>query len=265
MRIYYISDIHYDMHNPNNFVPIPDDKVLKASVAVIAGDINTGSVNSVKLVADVLQYYANKFYEVVFVPGNHDFYHQDIHKYGSELRAELNKRRIGNVYVLNGIHRHVNINGVWFFGDTLWSDLHLGYNDPVYKVGCQMTMPCFANIKEGESQFTVDKMIKLHEEQLYWLKHFLHDGFYKKKVVVTHFSPSMQSMDPRYEFFTYNDYFHNDLDSLIEDVGPNVWIHGHSHHAIDYRLGKTQIVCNPYGYPGQFGRNGYEELKFIEV
>jgi hypothetical protein len=28
----------------------------------------------------------------------------------------------------------------------------------------------------------------------------------------------------------------------------NLWIYGHTHHAVDVRLGRTRLLCNPYGY-----------------
>jgi hypothetical protein len=30
-----------------------------------------------------------------------------------------------------------------------------------------------------------------------------------------------------------------------------LWIHGHSHHAVDYEIAGTRIVSNPKGYPGE--------------
>ena len=30
-----------------------------------------------------------------------------------------------------------------------------------------------------------------------------------------------------------------------------LWVHGHSHTAVDYDVAGTRVVCNPRGYPGE--------------
>ena len=42
--------------------------------------------------------------------------------------------------------------------------------------------------------------------------------------------------------------FASDLSRLIEDRGPDLWVHGHVHDSLDYEVGDTRIVCNPRGY-----------------
>lgn len=29
----------------------------------------------------------------------------------------------------------------------------------------------------------------------------------------------------------------------------DLWVHGHTHDSMDYRLGETRVLCNPRGYP----------------
>ena len=45
-----------------------------------------------------------------------------------------------------------------------------------------------------------------------------------------------------------------DLDALIEDCGPTLWIHGHVHDSFEYTIGRTTVTCNPRGYLG-YGEN----------
>jgi hypothetical protein len=44
----------------------------------------------------------------------------------------------------------------------------------------------------------------------------------------------------------------SDLPSVVEQA--DVWIHGHVHDTLDYRLGRTRIVCNGRGYPWNAAR-----------
>jgi hypothetical protein len=37
--------------------------------------------------------------------------------------------------------------------------------------------------------------------------------------------------------------------SLIEETQPDFWLHGHTHHAVSYRVGRTVVSNNPRGYP----------------
>lgn len=41
--------------------------------------------------------------------------------------------------------------------------------------------------------------------------------------------------------------FASDLDAMVSKA--DLWVHGHIHDSMDYRLGKARVVCNPLGYP----------------
>ena len=38
--------------------------------------------------------------------------------------------------------------------------------------------------------------------------------------------------------------FMTDLSNEIIDLGPNLWVHGHTHNSFDYTLGRTRVVVN---------------------
>jgi Icc-related predicted phosphoesterase len=40
----------------------------------------------------------------------------------------------------------------------------------------------------------------------------------------------------------------SDMDELILEHQPCLWIHGHTHESFDYEIGKTRVICNPRGY-----------------
>lgn len=40
----------------------------------------------------------------------------------------------------------------------------------------------------------------------------------------------------------------SDLTDLIVDRRPDLWMHGHVHHAVDYGVGRTRVICNPRGH-----------------
>jgi Icc-related predicted phosphoesterase len=69
-------------------------------------------------------------------------------------------------------------------------------------------------------------------------------------VVVTHHAPSQRSLNPLYSDPMAAAYATH-LDALVEESGVPLWIHGHTHHCVDYRLGRTRVVANQRGYPDE--------------
>jgi len=45
--------------------------------------------------------------------------------------------------------------------------------------------------------------------------------------------------------------FVNNLDELVEASGVPLWIHGHTHYNVDYRVGSTRVLSNQLGYPSE--------------
>lgn len=80
--------------------------------------------------------------------------------------------------------------------------------------------------------------------------------------MITHFSPTFQSCSEQYRTSSINDGFHSDLNWLIEEIAPSMWIHGHTHDVFDYHIGKTRVICNPRGY---FGIEDVSNWKLLYV
>jgi hypothetical protein len=54
------------------------------------------------------------------------------------------------------------------------------------------------------------------------------------------------------------------MKELIVAREPALWIHGHTHHAMDYRIGPTRILCNPLGYPHE-ANDGFDPRLTVEL
>ena len=70
-----------------------------------------------------------------------------------------------------------------------------------------------------------------------------HDG---PTVVVTHHAPHPANLPNPHADLAWC--YAPGLTDLILDWGPDVWVHGHVHHAVDYPVGRTRVVCNPRGH-----------------
>lgn len=94
---------------------------------------------------------------------------------------------------------------------------------------------------------------------------FLYDNLQENDVVITHFLPSHTCTHPRWKNYDSNCFFvGEELQELIIERKPKLWIFGHTHDSMDFYLGQTRMVCNPYGYyPG--GLNPNYETKVIDI
>lgn len=160
-----------------------------------------------------------------FIPGNHDFRKTTV---------------IGStVTVTNDI-----------IGATLWTNFN---NDPLAEAVVRGWWD-FREIPHWSTSRCKDHYE--HEVE----KIFESDN----SIVVTHFAPSLQSVEEKYKNAGIeNYYFCNDLDTRIHNSNKKLWIHGHVHSQHDYYIGECRVVANPWGYPGECT---YEkEVKFLEI
>ncbi len=107
-------------------------------------------------------------------------------------------------------------------------------------------------------------MPAIHRKALQWLSGALCEPFDGLTVVCTHHAPHRRSVAAQFEGDLLSAAFVSHLPELVE--GPNapaLWIHGHTHVAMDYRVGRCRVVCNPLGYPQE--RTGVDTALVIEV
>lgn len=71
--------------------------------------------------------------------------------------------------------------------------------------------------------------------------------FHAPTVVVTHHAPSFRSIPPQFETDSLSPGFASDLEKLILEHSPDIWIHEHAHESSEHQIGKPIVVCNPSG------------------
>ncbi len=112
--------------------------------------------------------------------------------------------------------------------------------------------------RNGERVFTPDDSVSIHRRSREWLARQLGTPFEGPRVVVSHHLPSWRSVAPAFLRAVSNASFASDLEDLFGPVA--LWVHGHTHHSFDYRVGATRVVANPRGYPMKEG--GFENPRF---
>ena len=197
---------------------------------------------------------SNTFPHVIYVAGNHEFYHFRWNQTIDVLKEYCD--RLPNVYFLE---RDVKkIDDVTFIGGTLWTNMNKG--DPLTLHAVRDMMNDFRIIKKEEEGYTNLKphdTVMRHRHMLGYIKQVVAERPDEKFVVVGHHSPSFQSVSEGYKHETLmNGAYHSDLSEFILDHPQiKLWTHGHTHHPFDYMIGETRVVCNPRGYEN----DGYSE------
>jgi hypothetical protein len=83
-------------------------------------------------------------------------------------------------------------------------------------------------------------------------------------VIITHHAPSEKSIPPRYARDMLNAAFASGLDALVKSSRVPLWIYGHTHHCVDYKIGRTRIFSNQKGYPRET-ESGFAANATIDV
>lgn len=247
MRIAYASDLHLErlgggwpcLHNSN-----------QAEVLILAGDVwEYATIHNHKRFID---YISNEYELVLLVEGNHEWYNYNI-------RSTFNIEAFfpNNVVLLkNNVFKHKDVS---FYGGSMWC------NPREFQVMDEFVIRnavnCFKKINSGSRNLNFDDVQEFYDEFMEGLYTFdiVTQG---KKVVVSHFAPSMKSVSPLYKNSSTNQFFCNNIDDFLASSGINFYIHGHVHSRHDYMIGNTNVLCNPHGYKGEL--SGFE-LKYFDI
>ena len=233
MRIHLLSDLHneFDLFEP---------EVRDADVVILAGDINVKTRG--------VEWAKNTFTcPVLYVPGNHEFY-------GGHLTRTLEKMRAASSDQVRVLDRdEVILSGVRFLGATMWTDFAATGNPPIAAFTAQNGLNDFKQIRTADfRRIRPADLISESAKTRDWLRAKLADPFDGPTVVITHHAPSLRSLQDNPHAGTDLDAaFANRWEDLMGGDQVALWVHGHSHTAVDYDVAGTRVVCNPRGYPGE--------------
>lgn len=238
-------------------------------VQILAGDVGHGIarvVHTLDAVADQ---------PVVYVAGNHEHYRRTL---DAEIeRGREASRQAASVHFLE--------NAVWikdgvrFVGATLWTDFGLygaGERERMMRHAGQhsadfdlilMREKSPLDLSHRSHVFQPRDAVALHLESQAWLEGVFATPHAGPTVVVTHHAPAPGSVSPEYAGDAMTPAYVSDLTDRIERWQPALWVHGHTHRAFDYRVGRTRVVCNPRGlYGGADAEDtGYDPRFVVEI
>ena len=288
MKIAIASDLHLE------FGDLDIENTDNAEVLILSGDICVAADLDMRdrrqtelgfaryrseRFHDFFERCAANFPHVIYVMGNHEYYHSDFATALTDMRRKL--AHLTNLYILE---REIKvINDVTFIGGTLWTDMnnhdaltlyHMRTMMNDFRVIQNSALPVHFRTQEGEfktrvAKFSPEDAVTEHvkmKEYIQVVTAMLGKNS-NKYVVVGHHAPSRRSTHEMYAHDTImNGGYSSDLDEFIMDHPQiKLWTHGHTHHEFDYMIGETRIVCNPRGYYGHEEQAEQWKLKIVDI
>jgi len=239
----------------------PDDM---ETVLACAGDMGTFRMweTTYQILFALL---APRFRHVIVVPGNHSYYgSQGI--WGREERFWRSHYTPENIsYADNDI---VTVGDIVFVCSCLWTDFRHG--DPNAMALAANHMNDFRLIY-AETDATLlqplspEMTVERHSQSVAFIRGALEQHRGQKCFVLTHHAPSPRSISREYQGDGLNPAFASDLSPLISKYQPVIWAHGHMHGSTRYRIGETEVICNPLGYYPNVINSSFDSELTLEI
>lgn len=282
MKLQVVSDLHLEFED----ITIPN--AGDTDVLILSGDILLGNdlhdhpapegggwdvVNlpdlgrrqaAARRFRDFLARVSQTFPQVIYVAGNHEFYHGKFHATLDHLREECG--RYPNIHFLEC--DTFTLDDVMFVGATVWTDCNRG--DPLTQNALSDMMNDYRvirNDRQGYAKLRPAHTMERHAQTMGYFRDVIDEATDKRIVVVGHHAPTYASIHPKYvSDREMNGGYASDLSEFILDR-PEIllWTHGHVHNACDYMVGTTRVFCNPRGYVSYGENTGWDPMKVIEL
>lgn len=250
MKIISYSDMHLEFGR--DFRP---PAYTDADVMILAGDMIT--FRNFEPLDWMLRGWKKP---VLFVAGNHEYYTQqpmDVNE--REFRTWLATNHSNVTFLQN---ESTTIDGVHFFGGTMWTDFNGGDSDAMMRAASAMNdfrrimLPNRQLLKPADT-------LALHDLFVSSLEDWFVEALPGKRVVISHHAPVLNP-NTQYGNSPITAAF-NSLDMLwiIKEYQPALWVYGHTHECDDQMVGNTRVISNQRGYPNRMG--GFECEGFDET
>ena len=250
-RLHILSDLHLER---SDFDP-PSPRGV--DVVVLAGDIHPG--------LDGLRWARAAYGDlpIVYVPGNHEFHRHSLRGLWEQMR-DWGKSR--GIHVLE--QETVEVEGVRFFGATLWSDFCLfgeGKRDSAIDLAAA-EMSDYDRIRhDAEDRMLCPRdTLDMNDRTRKWLEREADSGATQGAVVVTHHGPSERCLKPGRRDDKLSACYASDHENLISRCGAALWVYGHTHWSLDFRVGGVRVLSNQRGYAGE-DNNGFDPGLILEI
>lgn len=271
MKVSVMSDLHLEF---GDLKGLPGGDVLLLAGDVFVADHMPTRSNNLKYTnmrnryERFIQNELSRYDRVFYIAGNHEPY-GSIFEESPKVIKKFILDNSSNVEFMG--NDTCDLGDVVILGSTLWATY--GMLDPARSTQIGNVLNDFKQIRTWKRRFWDEDSPEprsrnwcpedaYHEylAALNWLTsqldYFGDQG--KKCIVMTHHAPSYLSNGHHVKSgnqMMLDDAFCSNQHHLIER-NPHIvaWVHGHTHHNCDYKIGETRIISNQRGY------HGYENL-----
>jgi predicted phosphodiesterase len=270
-RILYMSDLHLEMERWRLSIPGWQDFLARhrdarkhplrgpllmghenIDLVVLAGDIHAG-LRGFVYAEQLAEYFEAP---VVYVAGNHEYYHQHIDLLEPALRRASDDSG-GRVTFLDNDIASFGINGqrLHVLGCTMWTDFRLHDAPAAAMEFAARHMNDYRAIRCVTSFFRPENALARHERSRLWLRanvaRLRLEEPEAKLIAVTHHAPHEAVLGRR--IGRIGPSYASHLLPEFAVSPPDVWIHGHTHHRHDSVLEGVRVVSAPRGYVSHEG------------
>lgn len=251
MNYQYASDLHLEFPENKEFFTANPIKPV-GDVLLLAGDIVPFAIMDKH--KDFFSYISDHFESTYWIPGNHEYYYSDLaDKYGI-----FHEKIKSNVHLLN--NTVVRYEDMDLICSSLWTHITIANQ---WKI--ENSLSDFQVIKYRGSKFTTAQYNQLHKECLDFIKKAL-QAKANKSIVVSHHAPTLYNYSKKFKGDALNDAFAVELYDMIESIGPDYWIYGHTHsNTNDCTIANTNIITNQLGYVSYGEYNDFGNTNTIHI
>ena len=251
--IQYCSDLHLEFPENKAFLkqhpiqPVGDILVLAGDIVpFVALDKNVSFFDEI----------SEKFKQVFWIPGNHEYYHFDIQQRTGTFCEEIRD----NVFLVNNYT--TQIEQIKLIFSTLWTTISENNQWQILQ-----HLSDFHVIKHGKGIFRPSYYNTLHRENLEFIKKTVNStDDNESMVVVTHHVPTFMNYPKKYFGDNLNEAFAVELFDFIESSAIDHWIFGHHHSRVPpFNIGKTQLITNQLGYVKYGEHTGFSHTSTITI
>jgi hypothetical protein len=244
-KIAFYADLFYDHPlSPDYWIPPAH---LDVEAILLGGDIHYLPQHLGQMVNEIRQTQRDDT-QLIVVPGNGEYVNQELGEARGQYRAAV-EAVPGAVFLDNDVTKLPS--GVRVIGSTLWShvpdDQIEAYNKMFADNG--LVGVDGDNIRLGDRLMTLQDTNELHRQARSFLERELRGLSRAERddtIVCTHFWPTLRPFSgpdgqPMPDRYTTG----SNLDALIAECGPRLWLCGHDHTTQHVTIGATQVSSNP--------------------
>lgn len=249
------SDLHLEFSKneySHIWSPSNDDKDC---ILILAGDINTGT-SSIPFIEELCK----SFKMVIYCHGNHESYGFDLFKNIIDWKKYQNQGPYNFRFLYNESFIFENIR---FIGGTMWTNFNNA--DPMTLSYAHRTMSDYVYTINNDKNITPLDILNEHDKFISFLKNELLNNFIGKTVLITHHCPGNELKIKGRRGDRTSHMYYASIDNIIGNSNIDLAVHGHLHQSLDYFIGSTRVVCNPYGYHNYSVNEDFDKNICIEI